>query len=517
MAHPSFVDAYLEQADYLANGRIPLPSLPLTAAHLPSLDGPLLDALAAQATRISLTEPKRGWALTAVAEASAAHVQDPFLQALANWHVARAANAWYRPDLVATAVARARRYFNQSDVTAESGWLAACDWQQYAEPWLHNGFQTAITTLENALVQLADSPLSSLVPYCRLSLAYGYILTTRYEAAIIQLDESEALFQQQGDLLHQARGWLHRASAMRRQLHYPEAISLLDRAQQIFRQVDAPLDGAKAAYQLGYCEWNQSGDFTRAEQLFATAAAQFGEQEVDLWQALCLNGLVQVYNNGGRLAEAYRLLATIRETYARFPLIGLQADTAIESGIQSLYRGDWQTAVTYLQQAEANYSQLNLAYMVAMSAVYQAEAYARASHYHQALRCLERALTDFERLNDDGRQAECQMRLGQVWLELGRDDLAYHCLAAAADYFERAQEPAFFKAVLTIQAEILFRQQKFAPGIELLRRALALAESRGNPLHHAMARRTLGEALCLAGELAEGGQLCKRPWPILRR
>ena len=364
-----------------------------------------------------------------------------------------------------------------------------------------------VATLEKALTRLIDSDLSPLAPHCRLSLAYGYILTTHYEAALTQLAESEAAFQQSGDLLHQARCWLHRASALRRQLHYPEAISLLHRARQVFRQLDAPLDEAKACFQLGYCELNQGGDFERAAAFFAAAEAPFNEQAVDLWRAFSLNGLVQVHNNAGRLGEAYRLLSAIRATYERFPLIGPQADTAIESGIQSLYRGDWQTAVTHLRHAEANYRQLNLSYMVAMSLVYQADAYFSANRYHQALHYLEKALVDFERLGDAGRQADCQKRLGQIWLALGRDDLAYQSLQVAADYFERTPGPAFVRSVFTYQAEVLFRQQKQAEGIAILRRALTVTEERGGQLYQALARRALGEALCRMGELTEGGRL----------
>jgi len=508
MHHSSDIAAYLEQANGWISAHLDATISP-NVVLLPPLTPLLLDSLASHAVQVALTQPKHAWAITAVAEAAAAHTRDPFLQAQAHWQAARAANAWYRPDLVATAVTQARQQFTAAGVTATSGWPAACDWQQYAEPWLHNNFQAALASLEIALVQLSNSDRLDLVPHCRLSLAYCYILTAQFDAAEVQLDESEAVFQQQDDLLHQARCWLHRASALRRQLRYPEALVLLEKAQQVFCQMAAPVDEAKACYQLGYCELNQSGDFARAEEYFATAAARFGEREMALWQALCLNGLVQVHNNAGRLSEAYRLLVPIRETYERFPLIGLQADTAVESGLQSLYRGDWQTAVRHLQRAEANYQQLDLTYMVAMSVLYQGDTYLQAGHYHQALRCMEKALAEFERLGDDGRQADCHMRLGQAWLALGRDDLAYESLLAAADYFERTRKPAFFQHVITQQAEVFFRQQKQAEGIELLRGALALVEKRGGQLDRALVQRALGEALCLAGELDEGGQLLK--------
>lgn len=499
-------EAYLQQANELTNGRFPPDALPQQTAHLPPLDRPLLDRLAGRAAQIALTQPKQAWALTAVAAAAAAHTTDPLLQGLAHWHAARAANAWYRPDLLETAVAAARHSFQTAGEPAGSGWLAACDWQENAEPWRRPNYHEAIAALEQALARLADSPQAHLIPHCRLSLAYGYILTSHYAAAEAQLDQSEDAFRQQNDPLNQARCWLHRASALRRQRRFPEAVAYLEKARHLFRQLDAPVDEARASFQLGYYELNQTGNYDRAERYFQTAANQFADREIAIWRAFCLSGLVQVYNNQGRLAEAYRLLPTAREIYDRFALTGSLADAAIESGIQSLFRGDWRTAVSHLQQAEANFAQLNLTHMVAMSLVYQGDAYIQASHYRQALHSLEKALTLFEQSGDSNRQAECQMRLGNIWLALGRDDDAYQALQTAADHFTSAEQPAYLDAIFTYQAEILFRQQKQPQGIEILRHALALAEARGSQLYRALARRALGEALCLAGEWAEGGQ-----------
>ncbi|MCL4266948.1 MAG: CHAT domain-containing protein [Anaerolineae bacterium] len=501
MGQQPFAAAYLAEAERLFHGRLSPENLPHLTAQLPPVDRSLLDHLADHAAQLALTQPKHGWAVTAVAEAATAHTPDPFLQGLAAWHVARAANAWVRPQLVETAITRARAAFTKLD---EPGWLAACDWQQHAEPWLHNNFQAAITCLEQALARLESGDLAHWAPHCRLSLAYGYILTAQFTTAETHISQSELVFQQQPDPLHQARCWLHRASALRRQLRYPEAIHYLENARQLFRQLEAPLDQARASYQLGYCELNQGGDYQLAEQLFASAATTFAETEIDLWQALCLNGLVQLYNNMGRLAEALRLLAQVKEIYACFPILGLQADTAVESGAQSLFQGDWAMAVQNFQEAETKYQQLNLPYMVAMATAYQGDAYTQANHYHQALHHLEKALVAFEQLEDNGRQAECHLRLAKVWLELGRNDLAHQHLQPVADYYECTQEPANFQAVFTYRAEILLRQQQPQQAVEILRHALTTSQNQGRQLHSALAQRALGEALCLAGEWEEG-------------
>lgn len=85
-------EPYLELAEKLVDGRVSEDELPDLTANLPPLHRELLDYLADQANDISVKQPKRSWAITAVADA-AAHLPDsPFLQAMAAWYLARAAN-----------------------------------------------------------------------------------------------------------------------------------------------------------------------------------------------------------------------------------------------------------------------------------------------------------------------------------------------------------------------------------------------------------------------------------------
>ncbi len=119
-AQPAVVDAYLEIAKSLFDGRLAEDTLPKAATSLPPLNQPLLDQLAAQAEEAGLAQPRHGWAMTAVADAAAEVTDDPFLKALAAWYLARAANVWCRLDRVQTAVTRARTGFT---ALGEAGWL----------------------------------------------------------------------------------------------------------------------------------------------------------------------------------------------------------------------------------------------------------------------------------------------------------------------------------------------------------------------------------------------------------
>jgi hypothetical protein len=77
------VDAYLELADSLINGRLTEADLHSSTIHLPPLSNELLQTLAALAQKAALTQPKQTWAITAVA--AARPTDNVFLSGLAAW------------------------------------------------------------------------------------------------------------------------------------------------------------------------------------------------------------------------------------------------------------------------------------------------------------------------------------------------------------------------------------------------------------------------------------------------
>ena len=81
----SELDDYLETAAALFDGRLAEAELPPAVANLPAIDQQRVEQLAAMAAEAAFTQPKYGWALTAVAAAAADCIEDTFLQALAAW------------------------------------------------------------------------------------------------------------------------------------------------------------------------------------------------------------------------------------------------------------------------------------------------------------------------------------------------------------------------------------------------------------------------------------------------
>ena len=494
MVKSAHTDAYRELADLLIQSRLAEADLPNVTASLPLLNRELLDTLAVQAARFSLSQPRHGWAMMAVTDAAAAHISDnSFLSALAAWYLARSANEWCRPERIDAALRRAHLIFTE---LGEDTWIAACNWQQYAQPWLRNNFQETVEVLTEALVSLEQGGFHQFVPHCRLSLAFAHILLADFSRAKEQIAISEQTFNEQEDMVNLARCWQHRASALRRQLRFPEAMNYLEQAKQVFNREGAVIDLGKTYYQLAYCQLDYYSRYQTAERLFTYAAALFAEQELELWQAFCLNGLVQTYNNAGRLTKSHRLLTQIRQIYDRYSIEGLQADNAIENGTLALFRGDYSAAINFFRRAETKYEHLKLSYMVALSILYQGDAYSQAGDYHRALHCLEKAYRQFQTLKDNGRLADCQTRLTHAWLELGRLGQAALHLDQATTYYVSTRQPAELVAIYILRARLLLKQNDVFGAVDWLRRALAKAEQQDGALLIARSRRLLGGALC---------------------
>ncbi|MCA9950131.1 MAG: CHAT domain-containing protein [Anaerolineales bacterium] len=492
----SELDDYLETAAALFDGRLAEAELPPAVANLPAIDQQRVEQLAAMAAEAAFTQPKYGWALTAVAAVAADCIEDTFLQALAAWYLARAANAWVQPDRVQTAVTRARAAFAALDLP---GWLAACDWQANAEPWLRNDFHQAIAELGQACITLQQHGMVAFSWQCRLSLAYGHILVGQFELAEEQLDRCEQAFVHDEDSYHLVICHLHRSSSYRRQKLYPAAITSLHKASEVLKVQSNPILLAKLNAQLAYCEFLYNSDHWAAERLFMTAAAQFDACEVELWHAFCLNGLVQLFNNTGRLTEANQLLLRLKTIYDCYAVLGLQADHAIECGAQALFRGDWSRAVTFFQVAETKFKQLNIPYLSAMSNLYTGDAYWQANNYLRALSAYENALRKFEKLQNEWRIAECKVRLSKVWIDLQRPFLAQHYLQEAAVFFEDVGQLDWLLIILRYQARIFIQNNEQSKVASAFKRALETAETIGNPAQIARTKRLFGEALCLIG------------------
>jgi tetratricopeptide (TPR) repeat protein len=492
--------AYLELAKRLADGSLSMATLPHLAAQLPALDRLLLDSLATHTDHLALGQPKQGWAVAAVAEAAAILTNDPFLQALAAWYVARAGNAWVRPDVVATAVTHARDLFTQ---LGETGWLAACDWQQNALPWTRPNFQDAAATLTNALYDLQAAGFDHLVPHCRLSLAYAHLLIGNFAEAAAQTDAAAQTFQQENNLLGLAYCLFTRGAYLRRQTHFEAARDYFTQAMTQFQELGAPVQTAVTTMSLGQISWWWQHDFRTAESKLKWAAKQFEAQDLPLWLAQSQFGLGQIYQQTGQLAAAGKAILTARETFAHFHLSGLWADSLLDSGWLALYQGQYQTSLDYFRQAESLYTEIGNHWLPVVAIMHQGEAHLQMGWYQRALQQLEDAHGRFTELSMPQRIAACEMRLAQLHLLLSQYAQSHTYLDDAEAHYQECGQTDAYPIVYNLRAELFFLEQKKEEAVAFLQKGLALARQQGDKAQIAQAQRLLGQALCASGRTDE--------------
>lgn len=489
---------YLVVAQQLANDLALESGLPQTSRQLPPLTSLLLANLAEQGEVSGRETPRLGWAILAVANAAAQHQPQQMLQAQAAWHLGRAANQWVRPKRVAEAIAQAQRLFGEEQV----GWLAACQWQQYALPWTIPDFSEATRQLSQALHQLEAAQFDHWLPHCRLSLAYAHILTNGHTQANQLLQACESAFADWP--FERACCWLFRASSLRRRDQHPQAIDYLQQAKALFVEWHAPVYASMADYQLALSLWATGQDSQQAEQLLADTAHKFEVYDLPLWTAMALNGLTAIYRSSGRLAEASQTNEKARAIYqTNDPVPGLQADNLSDAAILERDKGNYSQALFYLFQAEKLYEQLaSSRHFVAFTQMLFGNIYTLAGRYQRALQFLEKALTYYQQANLPDRLAQCQIYLSHVWQQLGQFAQAHHYLQQALTYYQDNRQPTWHITTLNRQAHIFLEEERHDEAIKSLVETVALARQQGEQPYLASALRLLGEVKLAQGDPA---------------
>ena len=500
MSSSKYLASYYSLAEKLSSGEISEDELSRAATSLPPLDRLRLDQLAQKSEETSRSQPRLGWAISAVADAITVQTADPFLEALSAWYLARSANEWLRPNRAENAVQRAQSGFT---ALGETGWAAACVWQRYAQPWTRNDITLAEKELKDALVTLEQAEFLEFLPHCRLSLAYAQILRGNFGEAWENIEESEKAVTLKSDQLNQARCWLHKSSALRRQGDYDKSLVFLRRALPVFEELNARMDAAKTHYQIGVSQWRLENTLQTAENHFTLAAQVFAEGDLPLWEGICYGGLAQIYSDTGQLRHSKEMLQKARKVYAHFNVLGLRADNLMDSGRLDMFRGDQTSSIENLAKAENLYATLGTQRMSAIAAIYQGRACSQFGNYLQALRHLERAQEQLESLEEPERLAECKMHLAQVWLRVGRPDQTHILLEQATQYYRHADQKDFLASVLNRRADAFFLEDNTSEAIACLEEAFATSQELGGRPRIALSHRMLGEVWLYSGKKDE--------------
>jgi tetratricopeptide (TPR) repeat protein len=491
------IHAYLRLAYQLLQNGVPEHDYCEAALKLPSLTKNFLDSLAHIAEEAALTNPRRGWAITHVADIAAnAQSCDLFLRSLAAWYLGRACNHWGRPKQAATAISRARQGFYE---LGDLGWIAACDWQSNVLSWTKPDFIQAEEELKRALNELDKAGLDSFVPHCRLTLASTQILIGEYDEAKENIQASEATFIMQGDILNQARCWQNEASRLRRWVHNDEAQAELKKALSVFKSKNALVDIAQIHYQFALLYLLRTDDLTKAVSSFERATRLYVKFDMDLFQAACATNLGAIYMQMGQLTKADGLFRQSREFFSQHDVYGLLADNLNDSAkLNTLMGNPFISIQQYRQVIELN-KKLGAKLSTAITMANLGEVYGQLGRYQDALHYIEKATELLIPLENYLRLGTCEKYVAIIWSRLGQPLIAHEHLDKAAEYYEETKQRALLTSIYNTRADIFFAQNEQQKAIECLEKSLEIAEAHGTRPQAALAKRLLGEALLHIG------------------
>lgn len=480
--------------------------LPAKAAALPRLTLPLLETLVAEAKNLILSQPRLSWAIMAVADAAAPYFSSSsrkdtlFLQALAAWQLARAANAWLEPQRAETAVSRAEITFTQ---LGRNDWLAACTWQRHAVPWLSDNFPQAVAKLTQTLEALSAPHFEPYLPDCRFSLAQAHILAENFDLATSQLDQNKQYFAQREDQLGQWYYHILNLNLYRRQGKTSLASEQLEKAQAIAAPHQAPVYQGLMLFYQAYLNITGYGHLQEAVALFQEAMSYFRQTDLRLMEAQCYNGLYQAYSNLGQLKQAADSLNTARGIYKPYQIPGLLADNLLEHGRLAMYTGKYAASLTHFEEAEMLYRQVGHPSSPALSLMNQGEALLYQGQYERAIALLEQAEQTFQALERSPRLLECKLRLAVAWLNLGQIEVAQSYLTEISAAAPQQVPINTLAAAYHFQALLYFRQGNFTKTIDTLQNTLELLTTQDIQPQIALAQRLLAEAWLKEGNLAQ--------------
>jgi len=501
-AHPT--QAYLALANELFEGRIAEDDLQPFTAQLPPLDNNLLDKLAQHAEETAQTQPRLGWAIVRVADATTREQgASLFIRSLSAFYLARAANHWAQPKRVAEAIERAHQGFENLN---KPGWMAACDWQANALAWTKPDIVKAADTLEKALEGMIATGMDEFVPHCHLSLAFAQILVERFLDALEIIHTSEKIFAARDDIVNQARCWFTEASCLRRQSHFELATEKLEQAMRVFQGENSPIDIAHTNSQLALIHLLRTDNLSVAISYFDQAAHIFSEHNLDLYQAACMTYLGSIYMQYGRFEEADRNYQNARVKFVNHDVLGLLADNLNDSGKLNSLRGMLQTSVEQYLKANEIYGQLGMNLRAASTMANLGEVYGQLGRYQDALHYLEQAINQLKPFNNYLRLGTCEKYTAVIWSHLGQYEFGHEHLDLATRYYERSEQVALLTTIFNSRAWIDFRQGEVESAIINLKKSLALANK--NKLHPqaALAQRLLGEVLLHNKQYSEAKQ-----------
>ena len=488
----SAAQQYLAIAYQLNDGLTLEPQLVSITEKLPPLTEEIINELQPTIIQQQLSQPYLAWAITAVIDKAAQHTNNLVHKALAAWQLAQAADHWVRPHRKQEAIMRARQHYQQLHQIQH---LAACNWLEYAQPWLHADIEKVVHQLEASCDTLVQGNDQTWLPHAYLSLANAYTLKGSYALSKQYTEKSEALFKIRDDTLNQARCWFAHVRRIRRQDGFKNIIPYLERAQPIFEKYDAKIDTAKIYIVFGLYDWFYASNREAAETHFNQAQNLFRRCNTPLWLAYCYNALAELYTNNGHFYKAKQHLEQAKHIYDQANLItGAYIDNILDYGHLFLRIGNYAASLNHFKQAITLYQKVTMPWGEATAHMNTGDACLQMGIYQQALHYYEQAISYFQKLNSPHRIGQCQLRLAKIQIQLGQLEKASLLLDEAAHNLQKSQQNALLIDINNTRAQLLFEQKQHQPAIHVLKKALATAKQQAREPHIALITRMLGAA-----------------------
>jgi CheY-like chemotaxis protein len=273
-----------------------------------------------------------------------------------------------------------------------------------------------------------------------------------------------------------------------------KAKDLLSEALRRFQSQGEATKVAEAYYELGLCYF-RLGAYDEARVILDEALTVLGERSPELKAKVFIRRVgVEIWL--GRYHDAWDILKKAREFFEN-----------CSDAIKGRWHGQMALVLRRLATAEGRVDYADRAIVEFTAAIYH---YEQAGHerysainlnnlamllytlgrYKEAHENLDRAVRLFERLSDEGLLAQVNETRARVLVAEGKYKEAGRVIAGVVKTFERGGEQALLADALTIQGVALARTGQHERSINVLRRALIIAQDSGassNAAHAALA------------------------------
>ena len=357
------------------------------------------------------------------------------------------------------------------------------------------------------------------------------------QAAQTKLAEAAELFLNAGETVETARV-LNRLGRLQLILNAPEAaIETHQKALELLKQTPEPqvevdnLNSQAEAYlrlqkrdqvalvlQRSLTSSEQSGYSRGQAQALLTLsdsqnydnhviALETAQKALSLWKTLDDKpGLARTYAQIGRCYQAQNLLAEatqnfeeVRKIWQELNNLTEQASVLINLGFIEYRKGDWQTEISYLAQAQALINENAEPAMMGSIASGLAEAFNESGLPEVGLGHYQRALEYFRPTHNSHAIAYLTFSIGRTYYLLARYPEAIAQLREAL----AISEPGSTDAAASYQylGRVYIATQQHAAGLENLEKALVIYQRQINPREVAFVRGLLGQIYDQQGQL----------------